>query len=80
MARIPSTRFRRRRCVITSYSIHYTKLYELIRRILKLRKTPLDQPFGKGTLADALMAPTQIYVKLVLKLLEAGIPVSYNFV
>ncbi len=49
--------------------------YSLVRRILKLRKTRLDQPFGKGTLADALMAPTSIYVKPVLKLLDAGIPV-----
>src|SRR3546814_2768395 len=32
-------------------------------------------PFGKGTLADALMAPTTIYVKPVLKLLDAGIKV-----
>ncbi|MFA5938495.1 MAG: phosphoribosylformylglycinamidine cyclo-ligase [Sinimarinibacterium sp.] len=49
--------------------------YSLIRRILKLRKTRLDQAFGRGTLADALMAPTSIYVKPVLKLLEAGIAV-----
>ncbi|MEQ1440472.1 phosphoribosylformylglycinamidine cyclo-ligase [Fontimonas sp. SYSU GA230001] len=49
--------------------------YSLIRRILALRKTRLDQNFGKGTLADALMAPTTIYVKPVLKLLEAGIAV-----
>src|SRR3546814_11894779 len=31
--------------------------------------------FGKGTLADALMAPTTIYVQPVLKLLDAGIKV-----
>jgi phosphoribosylformylglycinamidine cyclo-ligase len=49
--------------------------YSLIRRIVKLRKARLDQPFGKGSLADALMTPTQIYVKPVLKLLEQGIPV-----
>ncbi len=49
--------------------------YSLIRRILKLRKNPLKTPLGKATLADALMAPTTIYAKPVLGLLEAGIPV-----
>ncbi|SFF43375.1 phosphoribosylformylglycinamidine cyclo-ligase [Fontimonas thermophila] len=49
--------------------------YSLVRRILDLRKTRLDQPFGKATLAEALMAPTTIYVKPVLDLLAAGVPV-----
>ncbi|TJY61886.1 phosphoribosylformylglycinamidine cyclo-ligase [Sinimarinibacterium sp. CAU 1509] len=49
--------------------------YSLIRRILKLRRAKLDQAFGSATLADALMTPTQIYVKPVLSLLEQGIPV-----
>lgn len=50
--------------------------YSLIRRILKQKRVDREQVFGKkGTLADALMAPTQIYVKPVLKLLEAGLPI-----
>jgi len=49
--------------------------YSLVRRVLARRKTPLDRPFGKGTLADALLAPTTIYVKPVLDLLARGIAV-----
>ncbi|MDD3763946.1 MAG: phosphoribosylformylglycinamidine cyclo-ligase [Nevskiales bacterium] len=49
--------------------------YSLVRRILQRRRSPLTQVFGKGTLADALMAPTQIYVKPVLQLLDAGVSV-----
>jgi phosphoribosylformylglycinamidine cyclo-ligase len=47
--------------------------YSLVRRILALRKTRLDRPFGKTTLAEALMAPTAIYARPVLDLLAAGI-------
>jgi phosphoribosylformylglycinamidine cyclo-ligase len=47
--------------------------YSLIRRILDVRKTRLDRPFGKTTLAEALMAPTAIYARPVLELLAAGI-------
>ncbi|HET8882712.1 MAG TPA: phosphoribosylformylglycinamidine cyclo-ligase [Solimonas sp.] len=49
--------------------------YSLVRKILEVAKADLATPFGKGTLADALMAPTNIYVKPVLKLLEQGIKV-----
>ncbi|WP_028008951.1 phosphoribosylformylglycinamidine cyclo-ligase [Solimonas flava] len=49
--------------------------YSLVRKILERAKADLDAPFGKGTLADALLAPTHIYVKPVLKLLEQGIKV-----
>ncbi|MFP5307606.1 MAG: phosphoribosylformylglycinamidine cyclo-ligase [Gammaproteobacteria bacterium] len=49
--------------------------YSLVRRVLARRKTRLDRPFGKGTLADALLAPTTIYVKPVLDLLARGIAV-----
>src|SRR3546814_18732122 len=49
--------------------------YSLVRKILEVAKADLKMPFGKGTLADALMAPTTIYVKPVLKLLDAGIKV-----
>ena len=44
--------------------------YSLIRKIVEVSKAKLDAPFGKATLADALMAPTTIYVKAILKLLE----------
>ncbi len=49
--------------------------YSLVRRILTLRKTKLDRPFGKTTLAEALMAPTAIYARPVLDLLAAGVKV-----
>ncbi|WP_420465541.1 phosphoribosylformylglycinamidine cyclo-ligase [Panacagrimonas sp.] len=49
--------------------------YSLIRKILSVGDHGLDQTFGGGTLGDALLAPTQIYVKPILKLLESGIPV-----
>ena len=44
--------------------------YSLIRRIIKHRKAKLEEAFGKTTLGEALMAPTRIYVKPLLKLLE----------
>jgi phosphoribosylformylglycinamidine cyclo-ligase len=44
--------------------------YSLIRRILSVTGTPLSTPFGNGTLADALLAPTRIYVKSLLRLLQ----------
>jgi len=50
--------------------------YSLIRKILVVGKVGLDEPLAKGTLADALMAPTSIYVKPVLKLLEQGVKVG----
>jgi phosphoribosylformylglycinamidine cyclo-ligase len=46
--------------------------YSLIRKIVARAAYKLDQKFGKGTLADALLAPTTIYVKPVLKLLAGG--------
>ena len=46
--------------------------YSLIRKILEVSQADLAQPLGKGTLGDALLAPTTIYVKPVLKLLEQG--------
>jgi len=44
--------------------------YSLVRRIIKHRKAKLDEAFGKTTLGEALMAPTRIYVKPLLALLE----------
>ncbi|HEY1075413.1 MAG TPA: phosphoribosylformylglycinamidine cyclo-ligase [Fontimonas sp.] len=49
--------------------------YSLVRRILAAKRSKLDAAFGKGTLADALMAPTTIYVKPILKLLESKVEV-----
>ncbi len=43
--------------------------YSLIRKILQRAGNPLDLDLGGITLADALMAPTRIYVKPVLELL-----------
>jgi phosphoribosylformylglycinamidine cyclo-ligase len=49
--------------------------YSLVRKILAVSKAKLDQPFGKSTLAETLLTPTNIYVKPVLKLLSQGIGV-----
>ena len=52
--------------------------YSLIRKIVERSGVALDSPFkssgGKATLAEALLAPTHIYVKPILKLLDAGAP------
>jgi phosphoribosylformylglycinamidine cyclo-ligase len=45
--------------------------YSLIRKILKVRKTGLDQPFDKRTLGEVLLEPTRIYVKPLLALMRA---------
>ena len=44
--------------------------YSLIRKILAISGARLDQPFANTTLGEALLAPTRIYVKPILKLLE----------
>jgi len=44
--------------------------YSLIRRIVERAGEPFDLDLGGTTLADALMAPTTIYVKPVLELLR----------
>ncbi len=44
--------------------------YSLIRKIIDVSKADLDQPMGDTTLAEALMAPTRIYVKSVLQLIK----------
>ncbi|MEW5833531.1 MAG: phosphoribosylformylglycinamidine cyclo-ligase [Pseudomonadota bacterium] len=46
--------------------------YSLIRRIVERAGSPLDLDLGGTTLADALMAPTTIYVKPMLELLKAA--------
>jgi phosphoribosylformylglycinamidine cyclo-ligase len=45
--------------------------YSLIRKILALRNVDLAGKFHGGTLADAILEPTRIYVKPVLKLSRA---------
>jgi phosphoribosylformylglycinamidine cyclo-ligase len=45
--------------------------YSLIRKIIKLRKAKLDQPFEGRPLGEVLLAPTRIYVKPLLALLRA---------
>ncbi len=45
--------------------------YSLIRKILAVRNVDLARKFHGGTLADAILEPTRIYVKPVLKLSRA---------
>jgi phosphoribosylformylglycinamidine cyclo-ligase len=42
--------------------------YSLIRKIIEVSGADLQQPLGEQSLADALMAPTEIYVKALLQL------------
>jgi len=49
--------------------------YSLVRRIVEASRADLDAPLGAGTLADALMAPTRIYVKPLLALMR-DVPVK----
>jgi len=44
--------------------------YSLIRKILSVGGEALDQAFAGATLGEALLAPTRIYVKPILRLLE----------
>lgn len=44
--------------------------YSLIRKVLEISGQPLNSAFEAGTLGDALMAPTKIYVKTILELLK----------
>ena len=46
--------------------------YSLVRKILERAGNPLDLDLGGVKLADALMAPTTIYVKSMLELLRAN--------
>ncbi|ANB02417.1 phosphoribosylformylglycinamidine cyclo-ligase [Ectothiorhodospira sp. BSL-9] len=45
--------------------------YSLIRRLIELTDADLDAPCGEVTLGEALMAPTRIYVKPLLALMQA---------
>jgi phosphoribosylformylglycinamidine cyclo-ligase len=44
--------------------------YSLVRKIVAHTQAKLDQPFDERTLGEALLTPTRIYVKPLLKLLE----------
>lgn len=44
--------------------------YSLIRKIIEVTHADLNTPLATGTLADALMEPTRIYVKTLLKLIK----------
>jgi phosphoribosylformylglycinamidine cyclo-ligase len=44
--------------------------YSLIRKILEVSNAKLDRPMGDQTLGDALLAPTRIYVKSLLALMQ----------
>ena len=44
--------------------------YSLIRKILETRKSRLDEAFDGRTLGDVLLAPTRIYVKSLLHLIN----------
>lgn len=44
--------------------------YSLIRKIIEHSNAKLDEVFGESTLGTALLAPTKIYVKSLLALLE----------
>jgi phosphoribosylformylglycinamidine cyclo-ligase len=45
--------------------------YSLVRKVIEVTDARLDQAFGDSTLGQALMKPTRIYVKSILKLLES---------
>ncbi|WP_440997457.1 phosphoribosylformylglycinamidine cyclo-ligase [Arhodomonas sp. SL1] len=55
---------------VASSGIHANG-FSLVRRVLADAGTPLDSPFEGATLADALLAPTRIYVPATLALLDA---------
>ena len=44
--------------------------YSLIRKVLEVSQADVEQACGEGSLLDALMAPTKIYIKSVLPLIR----------
>ncbi|MBY4891638.1 phosphoribosylformylglycinamidine cyclo-ligase [Rhodobacteraceae bacterium N5(2021)] len=48
--------------------------YSLVRRVVERSGLPwdADSPFGEGTLGEALLAPTRLYVQPALKAIRAG--------
>ena len=59
---------------LTSSGVH-SNGFSLVRRVVAASGLGLDapSPFGAGTLAEALLAPTRIYVKSMLALHAAGL-------
>lgn len=55
---------------LTSSGIH-SNGYSLINKIVETTRTSLDEKLGNQTLGTVLLAPTAIYAKIVLQLLEA---------
>ncbi|WP_293393221.1 phosphoribosylformylglycinamidine cyclo-ligase [Nevskia sp.] len=49
--------------------------YSLIRKILEVSRATYGEKLSKNTLIEALMVPTTIYVKPILALLDAGLPI-----
>ncbi len=47
--------------------------YSLIRKVLAVSGADLDQPLDGGTLGEALLAPTRIYVKPLLRVLQGSV-------
>ncbi|MFC3095624.1 phosphoribosylformylglycinamidine cyclo-ligase [Alteromonas sediminis] len=45
--------------------------YSLVRKVLEVSNADINQAFDGATLKDRLLAPTKIYVKSVLKLIES---------
>jgi phosphoribosylformylglycinamidine cyclo-ligase len=45
--------------------------FSLVRKILSIYGYSLNKPFGSSTLGETLLTPTRIYVRSILKLLEA---------
>ncbi len=45
--------------------------YSLVRKLIDVSGARLDEPFGDTTLGQALLAPTRIYVKPLLSLIES---------
>lgn len=54
---------------LASSGIH-SNGYSLVRRVIEVAKPDLDADFHGSSLADALMQPTRIYVKPLLKLMS----------
>jgi phosphoribosylformylglycinamidine cyclo-ligase len=62
---------------LTSSGFH-SNGYSLVRKVLEVSGLPLNGRFAgfDETIADTLLRPTRIYVKSVLGLLDAGMPVK----